>query len=259
MITGWADSAEYMQETAFVFSMLLLAPYLGWGLYALRMRYLFHEELPPLVEIATLVALLAFFGIELLVLDRWLAADPVVYLFTVLAFVISGTALYGHVFISVVSRILVDTVLPNDDLNTAGPRFGPAEELERRGDFEGALQEYLVIARIYPKDPATSLRVANVYAELKQPAESAHWFERAMVRVDDPDRALSIVNRLCGFYDGDLGRPEDAIRTLEGFLDKFPKSEYSDRVRLRLVRRKQAPAPSAREEDLPPSPNLLRL
>lgn len=248
-----------MQEFAFAISLLLLAPYLGWGVYALRVRYQFHEELSATVEVVTLVALMAYYGLELLVLDRWLTADPIVYLFTVLAFAISGTALYGHIFISVASRILVDAIIPNDDLNTAGPRFSPAEELERRGDFEGALQEYLVIARIYPKDPATSLRVAGVYAELRRPAEAALWFERALTRVDDAERALTIANRLCGLYDEDLGQPENAIRTLERFVEKFPVSEFSDRVRLRLVRRKHVAAAPAHEGDLPPSSNLLRL
>lgn len=248
-----------MQDLTFALAMILLVPYLGWGIYGLRLRYRHHEEFPPAVELATLAGLLVFYGIEFAVLDQWLTAEPIVYLFTVLAFAVSGTALYGHVFISIVSRILVDAVIPNDDLATSGPRFGPAEELEKRGDFEGALQEYLVIARIYPKDPATSIRVAGVYAELKRPLESAQWFERAMTRIDDADRALSIVNRLCGLYDGELDRPEGAVRTLEAFLERFPESDLSDRVRLRLARRKNAPVSVAREEDLPPSSNLLRL
>lgn len=239
--------------------MILLVPYLGWGMYALRLRYRCHEELSPIVEMVTLASLLVFFGVEILILDRWLSSDPVVYLFTVLAFAISGTALYGHVFISLVSRILVDAVIPNDDLATTGPRFGPAEALEKIGDFEGALKEYLVIARIYPKDPATSIRVADVYTELKRPADAALWFERALTRVDDPERALSIVNRLCGLYDGELDEPANAVQALEAFVAKFPENAHADRVRLRLARRQQAPKAKVAEGDLPPSGNLLRL
>lgn len=248
-----------MQEVALAISLILLVPYLGWGVYALRLRYRYHEELPPVVEIITLAALLLYFGFEIMALEAWMSSEPIVYLFTVLAFAISGTALYGHIFISVVSRILVDAVIPNDDLTTTGPRFGPAEALEKQGDYEGALQEYLVIARIYPKDPMTSIRVADVYGELKRPADSAVWLERALTRVDDAERALSIVNRLCGLYDGELDEPANAERALNAFLVRFPESEFADRVRMRLTRRTQAPRAKAIEEDLPPSGNLLRL
>jgi tetratricopeptide (TPR) repeat protein len=247
-----------MDETAFVFSIILLIPYLGWGIYTLRLRYQFHEELPVAVEVATLAGLLVYYAVEIFVFDRAMSNTPVLYVFTVLGFAISGTALYGHILISVVSRVLVDAVLPNDDLQTKGPRFGPAEVLERRGDFEGALQEYLVIARIFPKDPATSIRVGNTYAELKQPRDAVVWFERAMNRVDDADRALTIVNRLSALYD-ELNDAENAIVSLENFLKKFPTSEFSDRVRLRVARRRQLPSEPKREEDLPPSSNLLRL
>jgi uncharacterized protein YhhL (DUF1145 family) len=248
-----------MQEFAFGLSLVLLVPYFVWGIYLLRLRYQFHEELPVKVEVVTLLLLFLYYGVELLILNRWLTSSPVVYLFTVLGFAISGAALYGHMFISLLSRVLVDLVLPNDDLDTVGPRFGPAEALERLGDYEGALQEYLVMARIFPKDAGTCVRVANTYVELKLPGDAAAWYERGLKRVEDDERALTIVNRLCGIYDGELDAPESSIRALEQFLERYGASTHCDRVRLRLVHRRQAPARPASEEDGPPSPNLLRL
>src|SRR5690606_41933372 len=82
---GEGSSAELMQEVALAISLILLVPYLGWGVYALRLRYRYHEELPPVVEIITLAALLLYFGFEIMALEAWMSSEPIVYLFTVLA------------------------------------------------------------------------------------------------------------------------------------------------------------------------------
>ncbi|NTV80676.1 MAG: hypothetical protein HGA24_04550, partial [Candidatus Aminicenantes bacterium] len=51
--------------------------------------------------------------------------------------------------------------MPGERSKTHEPQYAPAEALERDEDYDGALREYMVIARIFPKDPTALLRIVN--------------------------------------------------------------------------------------------------
>jgi len=213
-----------------------LIPYFVWGLYTLRLRYRYHEELPLAAEAATLLALALFYIVEFYLLGVATRHMAVYYAFAVLGLTVSGAALYGHLLISLVSRLLVDTIMPAERAATREPQYAPAEALEREGDHEGALREYLVIARIFPREATAFLRIGNLYVELERPEDAVQWFERGLALLDSADRSLRIVNRLCAIYTRQLERPEDARRLLRGYLDKYPATEYAESVHKRLER-----------------------
>ncbi len=205
-----------------------------WGVYALDRKYRQHHELPVMAQAVTLLCLILFFAFEMAQLRIWFRDMPVGYLFTGLGLLVSGMALYGHMAVSLTSRIIVDVVVPGDDSAPDRPRFGPAEMLERQRDFEGAVQEYLVLARIYPRNATIYTRIADNLMTLERPEEAVDWFERALNHVTSDDQALLLVNRLAEVYSRKLGRPGDAQNALEAFLSKHPDSPSAEALRARL-------------------------
>ncbi len=211
-------------------------PYLAWGVYALRRRYRFHEDIPRRIEAVTLIGLVLFVALETYLLHRFMRDSPGFFFFAVLGLLVSAMALYGPMLISLSSQIIVDMVMPSERSKTHEPGYGPAEALERAGDFEGALQEYLIIARMFPREPAVLLRIAECCLRLNRTAEAAGWFERAANYLDSAERCLQVANRLCELYNRQLNRPEEAVRVLEAYLDRYPDAEYAESVRQRLKR-----------------------
>jgi len=237
-------------------TLLLLAVYLGWGVYTLDRRYRRHEEWPPAVEAATLVAVLLFYAIEVSLLRHTMQEEAVVYMFALLGLFVSGAALYGHMAVSLTSRILVEVVSPARVHDPSVPRLGPAEALERQHDFEGAVQEYLVLARIFPKDTTILTRLAENHLKLQEPEAAVGWLERAYQSSSDSDDALLVANRLAEVCKKDLHDTERARKVLQGFLKRFPESSHAASVSVRLEKLEAAPAARGSQkleslEDLP--------
>ena len=222
-----------------ILSGLLLIPYFGWGIYTLRLRYRFHEDLAPALEGISLGVVALFYVCEVFLLKVSLGHMGVYLVFAILGLFVSGAALYGPMLISFLSRLLVDLIIPDERSKIHEPQYGLAEALERDGDYEAALGEYLVIARIFPKDAKVLVRVADNYAKLDRFEEAAQWFERAIKLLDLPEKSLAVTNRLCEIYSRQLDRPQDAVRVLEAYLDRFPEAEYAPAVRKRLERLKE--------------------
>ncbi|MCX5759732.1 MAG: tetratricopeptide repeat protein [Candidatus Hydrogenedentes bacterium] len=216
-------------------------PYLAWGIYALRRRYRYHEDIPPRVEALTLIGLILFFAAETYLLHRFMSDSPGYFFFAVLGLIVSAAALYGSMMISLSSQVIIDMIMPSERSKTFEPRYAPAEALERQEDFQGALQEYLVIARMFPREPTVLLRIAESYVRLGRHDEAVAWFERASSYIDSAERCLQVANRLCELYNRQLDRPDEAVRVLETYLHRYPEAEYADSVRQRL-KRYSAPA-----------------
>ena len=75
---------------ATIVSLALLVPYFGWGIYTLRHRYRYHEELKPSVEAATLLTLGVFYAFEWWLLQVWMSKSPVYLIFAALGLLASG-------------------------------------------------------------------------------------------------------------------------------------------------------------------------
>ncbi|MBI5091992.1 MAG: hypothetical protein HZB26_06050 [Candidatus Hydrogenedentes bacterium] len=225
-----------LQILATIVSLVLLVPYFGWGIFTLRFRYRFHEELNPSIEAVTLLTVCVFYAFEWWLLRAWMASFPIYLIFAALGLLVSGAALYGPMFISLLSHILVDLVMPVGESDSLEPKYGPAESLERQGDYEGAIQEYYIIARIFPKDPTTPIRIADNFMKLGRTPEAAPWFERGLNLLSSPEKSLPITNRLCEIYLKHLDKPQEVPRLLSAYLDRYPNAEYADSVRERLKR-----------------------
>ena len=221
---------------AFFVSIVLLLLYLAWGVYTLRLRYQFHEELSISLEALTLGGVVLFYVFELFLFDAWMGHLPVLFVFGMLGLFVSGTALYGPMAISVASQLLVDMVTLTEETGVHVPCYTPAEALEKQGDYEGALQEYRVILRIFPRDTTATIRIAHNLARLDHNEEAAQWFEKGLSLVNDADTSLRLTNRLASIYSKELDRPADAVRVLEDFLERFPDAEYAESVRQRVER-----------------------
>lgn len=213
-----------------------MIPFFAWGVYTLRIRFQFHEDFAPKVEAITLGSLALFLTIQIILLDMRLADSPVLYLFSVIGLVASTAALYGPMFVSVVSHLLVNLVSHAQPGDMDTPHYTSAESFEEVGDHEGALREYLVIVRTYPKDASALLRVANSHTKLAQYNEAAEFFEKGLALLEDEERALRITNRLSEIYSRQLDRAEDAIRVLENYQVKYPDSARRDTIIRRLSR-----------------------
>lgn len=231
---------DFLDVVGIFFWVLFLVPYVGWGLYTLRLRYRYHEELPLGTEAITVGVILIFYLVELYLLKWSLAAVPVFMIFAMLGLFVSGAALYGPLGVSFFSRLLVDLVMPAERSKTREPRYAPAEALERDCDYGGALNEYLVIARVFPRDATVLTRIGELHMKLEQPEEAVRWFERALVCIDSAEKSLNVTNRICTIYTRQLQSPHDTQRLLAEYIDKFPDTPYAVSVRERLARLRES-------------------
>jgi len=233
-----------MAIVAFAISVLLMLPFFGWGVHLLRQRYLLHREILMRVEVYSLLGVLAFQMIQLTLIRVWMGEVGAFYAFTALSLAAASTALYGPTLISVVSQEIVNLMHPPHENRNDEPNFNLAEGLESRGDLEGALREYMVTARIFPKDSETAFRVGHVLIELQRHEDAAHSFERGLHQSADPERALLATNRLSDLYKERLARPDDAARTLQAYLDRYGDSPRAELVSRKLARLRSAASPS---------------
>lgn len=226
----------------YVIAALLLVPFVAGGVYSLDCRYRRQEEWPLAVEALMLAAVSVFLAVEVALLRGMLSHQAVYLMFSVLGLCVAATALYGHVFVSLASRLLVDAVAGAEEGASERPRFGPAEALERQGAHEDALQEYLVLARIFPREAEVHGRIAACHLAIGQPEEAAKWWRRANKYAAGAGEALPYVNRLCDVFTGPLADREAARAVLQAYLVQYATSPDAGAVRARLA---QLDAPEA--------------
>lgn len=227
---------DFSDRVGLAFSGVLICAYLAGGVYLLRLRYRYHHDFSAASEAITLGLVALFLVTETFILRIQVSDSPIIHMFSLLGLVLSAAALYGPTFVSVISRVLVDLLYPPEPAKTHEPRFEPANALERDGDFEGALREFIIIARTFPRDPAAILRCADLCIKLEQPGQAAAWYERAIPLLDDPEKCLGVTNRLCEIYQRTLTRPQDAARVLDTYIARFAQSEYAESIKARRAR-----------------------
>ncbi len=204
-----------------------------FGIWSLHQRFRRLEEWSLRTQLLTLSGLLFFYVVETTVLRRALHDNIVFFIFALLGLFVAGLALYGHIVVSVLSRLLVELVAPDNPAAPDIPRLGPAEALERQGDWNGALQEYYILARIYPDQTLLYTRIANNLIRLERKDDASSWLKRAIKHSKRPDECLALSRRLFDIYKG-LGRPELARQALTAFLKRFPEHAASDHIRKQL-------------------------
>ena len=239
-----------VDEFMHILAVILFLPFFCWGLYTLHRRFYYHEDLSWAIEGATLSFLLLFYFVEIRGLRLLHAGHFVLYIFTLLGLFAAGIALYGHVAISFTSRILVDAVLASHDTAPDQPRMGPAEMLERQKEYAAAIQEYLVLARIYPRRPEIHRRIAENYLCLNEPQEAIPYFKRALKYSPKNEQQLPTLNRLCEVYEHHLGVPEQAHALLLEMLRKNVDTAYAEMLQRRLEHLESIAAPSVHSEQL---------
>ncbi len=225
--------------------MILLIPFLGWGIYTLHVRFKRKEELNPLVEGATLVGVILFLALELALLRASLGHLVGFQVAAALGLFLAAGALYGHIVLSLLSHAFVGMFLPSGHNTPQTPKYGAAEALEQQGDYEGAVAEYEAVARTFPKDPKAALRIGDNLVRLGRAEEAAPWFERAFEHMTSPEKCVSVAFRVFEIYQRQLDRPEDARRLLERYLERFPDSKHAEAVQRKLERLETWSRPAA--------------
>jgi hypothetical protein len=241
-------------------TILLLIPFVGWGIYILRIQLKYREDLRRNAQIATVIGVLIFLTIEISIMQVSLGARSGMYILSVLALLMSTAALYGHLFVSIASQLIVNVIYPNDEIVVERPDFAAAEALEEIGDHAGALNEYLVMGRLFPKDPETVIKIGEAHLELDHIDDAAMYFERAFTQVGDAESGIRITNRLVSIYKGIQEDPDHAKEVLHRYLEKYPESKFDDSVQRRLRQlepKKKIPFKSVTDLLEPPPSDLL--
>lgn len=198
-------------------------------------RFLLHHEWPMHVEAASLGGLLLFYGFSFPVLRLYLAESPAAMIFASLGLFVSGAALYGHMAISITAKLVVDSVSAAPSEVQDGPRFGPAEALERQKDFEGAYAEYLVLARMYPREIPVRLRLADTARKLGKHAESVDLFERVLTAKLSREQAAMATARIAEQAERALNDPDRARRAVQLYLESHPTAPDRESFVARLA------------------------
>lgn len=225
-------------------SSVLLLPYLGWGIYTLRLKFSHHVEFHPRFEAATLLGVIIFYVLEFQLFWYGFAHDKLLHALSLVGLYLSGAALYGHLIISLVTHLAMDSIMPRRQSGQQEPQFGAAEACEQQSDYEGAVREYTAIAKTFPSNPTAPLRLADNLIKLGRTEDATNWFEAGLEKLTSPEESLPVVNRLFELYYRQLQSTDRAERVLEGFLKRFPKSEFSERVSRRLEKARKGGTPS---------------
>lgn len=215
---------------------ILLLLFFGWGVHTLNRRLRYRDEFSLRTEVVTLSAVLLFFVFEIEQLRILLRESILMQVFGVVALFVSGMALYGHMLISFGTRLLVEAVSQGEDFAPDQPRFGPAEILERQNDFDGALQQYLVLARMFPSHAAVSLRIAQCHLRLGRPQEGVKWFQRSLQFSQEEQERRTVLNQLCEVLENPLGEREKARRLLVDHIERFPNCPALTSLQRRIER-----------------------
>ena len=89
---------------------------------------------------------------------------------------------------------------------------------------------------MFPGDQTSVLRAGDNLMKIGRAEEAVVYFERGLGLLRSPEQSLPLVNRLAEAYAKKLGRPEDAIRVLGAFVERFPGAEHTEAVQRRLER-----------------------
>jgi len=171
---------NFQWEVSDIISVILLGVLFFWGVFLLYQKWIKNYDYPFWWDVLSLIGLFIILGIELLQLRDWLRNSPLLYILTGLGLFIFASALYSQSFVSLLTRLFLSVIHPGEESAPDVPRFGPAEVLERQNDWTGALNEYFVIARIYPHHPSVHLRIANAYIHLNQHENALNWLKKSL-------------------------------------------------------------------------------
>jgi len=171
----------------------------------------------------------AILGIELVQLKEWLKNYLLFYILSSLGLFVAATALYAQSFISLITTIILSFLQPGEESAPDIPRFGPAEILERQKDFTGALNEYFVLARIYPYNPSVHLRIANIYLKMNHPQDAMNWLKKSLQYLKKDEDIYLIVARYCDIAHkiGDIDSESDI---LDFYLSQYPESTHAKSI-----------------------------
>ena len=107
------------------------------GIWSLHIRFRRYEEWSARTQLLILIAVFFFYVVEISMLRVTLREEVVQFIFSLLGLLVAGLALYRHILVSLLSRILVEMVVPDNPAAGDIPRFGPAEALENQEDWNG--------------------------------------------------------------------------------------------------------------------------
>lgn len=203
-----------------------LFAFVFFGVWSLRQRFRRYEEWAVRTQAVVLLAVFAFYTVEIKALHLLLVGEPVYFIFSLLGLLVAGLALYGHILVSLLSRLMVEMVLPDNPEKYHVPRLGPAEFLEHEQDWEGALNEYYVLARVYPGNALVYGRIANNLLRLERPAEAVKWLEKSLEASAKPKDALVVLRRLWDTC-SELDEHQKAKEAVLAFTRRFPDFEAS--------------------------------
>lgn len=209
--------------------------FLAFGTWSLHKRFQKHEEWPLRTQMLVLSGVAIFYLLEIPTLRFVLHESVIQFIFALLGLLVAGLSLYGHIIVSVISRLLVEFLVPDNPTAAVTPRLGPAEALERQEDWEGALNEYYILARIYPRNALICVRAANNLLRLNREEEAVAWFERAIKYTDKPEDNLMLVRRLCDTLET-LHQPEHIKEILLRFAERFSDYESARTITKELAK-----------------------
>lgn len=242
-------------EPSDIVSILLLGFLFFWGVFLLYQKWIKNYDYPFWLDLLSLIIMFVILGIELLQFRDWLRNYPLLYILSALGLFIAASALYSQSFISLITLIFLSIIHPGEESAPDVPRFGPAEILERQNDWEGALNEYFVLARIYPHHPSVHLRIANAYTKMKQPEEALHWLKKSLQYLKKEEDTYLIIARYCDIAH-DIGDIPSATEMMDYFLNQYPESMHSRSIlerkkRIKLDTKKERSSLLVSMEDVP--------
>lgn len=201
---------------------VILALFLGVGIWSLHVRFHLQQEWSVRRQLVVLGMVLLFFGYEIITVQQLIQDDIALFIFTLLGLLVAGMALYGHLVVSLLSRILVELILPDHPGISTAPQLEHAAQLEKQGDWEGALKEYFVLVHIYPGNPAVLSRItANLICQ-KRYTEASHWFDRLVTYAERPDEARALLEQMAAAFTDEKDLP--LLRNgMFCFLQRFPQ------------------------------------
>ncbi len=216
-------------EPSDIISIILLGFLFFWGVFLLYQKWAKNYDYPFWLDLLSLIIMFTILGVELLQLRDWLRNYTLLYILSALGLFITVSALYSHSFISLTTLIFLSIIQPGEESAPDVPRFGPAEILEHKNDWKGALSEYFVLARIYPHHPSVHLRIANAYVKLNQPKEALQWLKKSLNYLKREEDIYMIIARYCDISQ-DIGKIDSAMEITDYYLKQYPNSPHSKSI-----------------------------
>lgn len=213
---------------------LLYIPFVLWGAHLLRQRMRRHLQASVRVQGITTAAVGLFTYVQCELVAEWLSQAPIKCLVAILGVLVAAAVLYGHVVVSLLSHAVMMVVMPLGGHDHHGPDLRAAQELERQGDLQGVRREYERLRREHPSSPAVLNGLADVLMRLDEPAAAVGFIEQALDSMPPGEAGVIHVLRLAEIYERRLGRPHEARRVLQRYLDRHPDTPREAAVQRRL-------------------------